>query len=256
VSPSSSGHLDGFQAGTDLFVAPAAAWRAGVYVGQIDGDAKVSGFARGVWGPAGSSDLRSQYLGGYATYAPEGGFYADTVLQLARHTYTLHPNLNLPASGKGTSTQASIEVGQSFGLGGSWSIEPQAQLVYQSMGLDDVNIVGALVKQRAAAGWLARAGVRVKGEFATGIGTIKPYARVNFYHATSGTDAANFIGPAGATVISSGVGYNASEVAGGFTLNVTPAVAVYGEVGRLFSSGGELRVQSSAQGSLGVRVRW
>jgi outer membrane autotransporter protein len=260
VSPTSSGHLDGFQTGTDLLALPAAGWRAGVYVGQVDGYAGVSGFARGVWGPVGSSDSRSQYLAGYATYMPQSGalagFYADAVLQLARHNYTLHPNLNLPVSGKGSGVQASIEVGQSFGLGAGWSIEPQAQLVYQRVNLDDVSIVGALVQQHADSGWLARIGARVKGEFATGIGMLKPYGRVNLYHASSGTDTANFIGPAGAAVISSGAGYTASEVAAGFTLGLTPAVSVYGEVGRMFSSGGESRVKSSALGSLGVRVRW
>ncbi|RYZ08280.1 MAG: hypothetical protein EOO24_10570, partial [Comamonadaceae bacterium] len=48
VSPSSEGRLTGFQAGTDLWATPA--WRAGVYVGRLEGDMKVSGFARGLAG--------------------------------------------------------------------------------------------------------------------------------------------------------------------------------------------------------------
>jgi outer membrane autotransporter protein len=127
VSPVSKGHVNGFQAGTDLLAA--SNWRAGLYVGQLDGDARVSGFARGVVGQVGSTDLRSQYLGAYATWAPESGFYADIAVQAARHNFSAYPSLNTPAGGKGRSLLASVEVGQSFPLAAGWAIEPQLQLV-------------------------------------------------------------------------------------------------------------------------------
>jgi len=254
VAPHSSGHLTGFQAGTDLWTS--AEWHAGLYAGQLDGKARVSGFARGVSGPVGSNDLRSQFLGGYASYANADGLYADAVVQAGRHRYTAAPDSNLPVSGKGRSLVASIEVGQSFALSERWEIEPQLQLVHQRLALDDTQISGARVQQRTANDWLVRAGVRVKGKFATGAGILQPYARVNVYQAGGSSDIARFIGPAAATDIASGGRHAFSELAAGLTLTMSPNTSVYGELGRLWAGGGNAKQKSSAQGSLGLRVRW
>ena len=256
VSQSSNGHLQGLQAGTDLFAMPASNWRAGIYVGQMDGDADVSGLARDGWGDVGKTDLRSRYVGAYATYSAPSGFYADAVLQYGRHDYTLHPDGNPAASGKGDGVQASIEVGQSFALGGGWFIEPQLQLIHEQVNLDPVNLAGTQVNADADSGWIGRAGVRIKGEMSTGVGSLQPYARVNLYRASSGQDRVSFVTPAAGTSIYSATGYTSAEVAGGFTLTVSPVVSLYGEVGHVFDIGGDTRVKSSIEGSAGVRVRW
>ena len=67
-----------------------------------------------------------------------------------------------------------------------------------------------------------------------------------------GADVTEFIGPAATTRIA---GYTSGQVAGGFTLAVTPT-SVYGEVGRVFSIGGDARVKSSVQGSVVLQIRW
>lgn len=256
VSPSSDGRLSGFQGGTDLWAD--ARWRAGVYVGQLDGDVDVNGFVRGTEGlRTGSNDLRSQYLGVYGTYAGETGFYADAVLQAARHRYTIQPLSAAQVSGKGSGTWASLEVGQGFGIGGRWIIEPQLQLVYQHLSLDDIDIAGARVQNDADSGWMVRAGVRAKGLVATPAGALQPYARFNVYHASSGTDVARFIGPAGQADIATRIGHTSTELAAGATLQLSAAVSLYGEVGKLFAAGGDdERVESGAQGSMGLRLRW
>ncbi len=125
VSPTSKGRLTGFQAGTDLLATPN--WRAGIYVGQLDGDARVSGYASGVQNLAvGRNDLRSQYVGVYGTYTSDSGFYADAVVQSGRHRYTVEPLMGIGAAGKGNSLLGSIEVGQAFPIGSSgWTVEPQ-----------------------------------------------------------------------------------------------------------------------------------
>jgi outer membrane autotransporter protein len=250
----SEGHVSGLQAGTDLLAR--GNWRAGLYVGQLDGGADVSGNARGTIGRVGSNDLQSRYLGGYATWMDGSGLYADAVLQGGSHRYTVRPDLNLGASGKADSTTASIETGKSFPVAEGWSIEPQAQIAYQHGRFDDTLISGAVVRQDADSGWIGRLGVRVKGDIATSAGRLQPYGRVNVYHATSGTDVATFAGPAASTSIASATGYTSTEVAAGATLALTPSTTLYGEVGQLFSSGGDARVKSSVQGSVGVRLSW
>jgi len=256
VSPSSKGRLTGFQAGTDLLATPN--WRAGLYVGQLDGDASVRGFASGIQNlSVGRNDLRSQYLGVYGTYTSDSGFYADVVVQSGRHRYTVEPLASQGMSGKGNSLLGSIEVGQSFALGGSgWRIEPQLQLIHQHMDLGNSAILGAIVQPQADSGWIARAGVRVKGEIATGLGTLQPYGRFNVYRTSSGADIARFVNGATTTDIAAPTGGTSTELAGGFTLALGPSTSLYGEIGKLWASGGDARVKSSINGSVGVRVKW
>ncbi|GAA4333690.1 hypothetical protein GCM10023165_08990 [Variovorax defluvii] len=250
----SHGHVSGLQAGTDLLAS--GAWRAGLYVGFLDGGADVSGNARGTVGRVGRTDLRSRYLGAYATWMNGSGLYADAVIQGGSHRYTLRPDGNLSASGRGDSFTASIETGRSFAVSERWTVEPQAQLVYQRGRFDAVPVGGAVVRQDTHGGWIGRLGARIKGDFATAAGRLQPYARLNLYRANGGADVAEFIGPAGTTRVASGNGYGAAELAGGFTLALSPAVSMYGELGRVFAVGGEARVKSSAQGSVGLKLRW
>jgi fibronectin-binding autotransporter adhesin len=256
VRPVSDGRVSGLQAGTDLWTG--SGWRAGVYGGQLEGDVNVRGDASGVFGlPVGSNDLRSQFVGVYGTYMNASGFYADTVLQAGRHRYTVKP-VNLQAtSGKGDSLLASIEVGQSLGLGEGWSIEPQLQIIHQQMDLDDVDIPGANIHQSADSGWVIRVGARVKGDVTTGWGRLQPYGRFNVYRSAGGTDVARFTGPGAFADIASLTGSISSEFAGGATLTVGKHVDFYGEAGTLWAYGGhDAKVRSSLRASAGVRMRW
>jgi outer membrane autotransporter protein len=250
----SRGHVNGLQTGSDLLAS--GNWRAGLYVGGLDGNADVSANAPGVIGPVGRTDLQSRYVGGYATWMDASGLYADAVLQWGNHRYTVRPDGSFSALGKSTSATASLEAGQAFAVADGWSIEPQAQIVYQRGQFDDVLMIGQVVHQNADAGWIGRLGLRLKGDIATAAGRLQPYGRVNVYHATSGTDISTFIATTGSTQIGSAAGYTSTEVAVGMTLALSPTTSLYGEVGQLFNSGGDARVKSSVQGSLGLRISW
>ena len=252
VDARSQGRLNGFQAGTDLWAN--GQWRAGVYAGQLEGDMDVDGFARGVRNLAvGSNDLRGQFLGGYATWTGASGLYLDGVLQGGRLRYDVNPSGGTTSSGKGSSALASLEAGLPLAVAPGWTVEPQLQLVRQSISLDDVSIGGAQVRQDADGSWLARVGVRVAGR----IGRAQPYARLNVYRSTGGTDVATFIGPAAATGIASATGGTRTELGAGATWQLSPAVGLYGEVGQLWGSGGsQVDTDGGVGGSLGVKVRW
>ncbi|WP_218511708.1 autotransporter outer membrane beta-barrel domain-containing protein [Variovorax sp. dw_308] len=246
--------VSGLQAGTDLLVTDT--WRAGVYVGYLDGNADVSGNARGVMGRVGSNDLRSRFLGAYATWMDASGWYVDSVLQGASHRYDVRPDINPSVSGKASGFIASVEAGKAFALSEHWNIEPQAQIAWRHNSYDDLLLSGARVQQDSGSGWIARLGLRIKGDLPSAAGRLQPYARVNFYRANFSDDAALFIGPAASTVISSGGSYSAGEVAAGATLALTPATSLYGEIGHQWNIGGEASVKSSVLGSLGIKVRW
>ncbi len=91
---------------------------------------------------AGSADIDGYSLGGYWTRLDESGWYVDGVLQAT--WYDANTNSEgrgrLPGESFGTDGwgfAASVETGRPFSLTNGWSIEPQAQLVYQHISLDD-----------------------------------------------------------------------------------------------------------------------
>lgn len=260
VDPHTQGRLSGVQAGVDLFAAPATTtddWRAGIYVGSLDGELNIDGNAGGQYGRVGGTSTSSRFLSLYGTYLGQDGLYADAVLQYGRHSYTtttLSNNSN--ANGKGSSYSASLEVGKAFALNERWSLEPQGQLIRQNVGVDDLTISGATtVHQDAADVWIGRLGVRIKGDMTSVAGPMQPYGRFNIYRSSGGTDTARFTTQSASTSITAKTGYTSGELAAGVTLKLTTAVSVYGEFGKVFKlGGGDTQVKSSVQGSVGVKM--
>jgi outer membrane autotransporter protein len=259
VSPQSSGHLTGFQAGLDLY--SSQNFKGGFYVGQLQGDMSVTGFAGGINNKAvGFNSLTSRYLGLYGTWKADSGLYADAVLQGADYRSYLHTSDNSGAGGStvtnGSGVLASLEVGQAFALGAHWQIEPQAQISYRSISLKDSNMSLAQVKNNADSDWTLRLGARIKGSFATSVGQFQPYGRINIYKASNTNDVASFIVPAATTQISAKGGYTATELAAGASLQLNKSTSIYGELGKLWANGGDSRVRSGVQASVGVKVLW
>jgi len=259
VATDVSADLSGLQLGVDLLATQT--WNVGLYVGQLRSDASVEGLfgvsgALGLPGYAGRLRTDTQYLGGYATYANPAGQYLDLVLQYGRHDVSARSIASIADFNAGSIT-ASAEAGQRFALGGGWGVEPQVQLVSSRLDIDDAGIGGALVQQDTANAVIGRIGVRLTGDMATPVGRLQPYARVNLWHGFSGTDATRFVGPAGAATVYNPIGYTSVETAAGVTLALTPSTSLYGEVGRLFhTGGGDAKVSTSVQGSLGLKVRF
>ncbi|WP_137920485.1 autotransporter outer membrane beta-barrel domain-containing protein [Hydrogenophaga sp. 2FB] len=255
VSPTSSGRIRGFQTGTDLW--GGAQWRTGVYVGKLESDMKVNGFASGeVNYAAGRNVLSSRYLGGYATWLPSDGLYVDGVLQVADHGYTAYASTGLASRGTGDSLVASVEVGKALALAPRWVLEPQLQLAYQRVSLDDNTISNASVQQDIDAGWIARVGARIKGRWDVGPGPLQLYGGLNLYKRSSGTDITRFVGTGGSTDISSRTGGTSSELALGASWRVSARTSLYGELGKLWDMGGDARTRSGVSGSLGVKLLW
>lgn len=250
--------LGGFQTGVDLFADDN--WAAGLYTGMLHNSASINGMTSTGVLPAGSAKLESYYLGGYATYSDANRFYTDLVLQYGLHDISLRaadPTASTGNSGSshGHSITASVEVGQPFALGSSdWTVEPQAQLIYQQSQFGSRVISGAQVEQSPADAVIGRLGVRLKGDYATSIGRFQPYGRVNLWHGFSGHDTTRFVAPAATTAVATGIGYTSVETAAGFTLKLTPTTSVYGEIGRTFKTGsGANRLKASVEGSIGVK---
>ncbi|WP_080571242.1 autotransporter-associated beta strand repeat-containing protein [Comamonas testosteroni] len=256
VSPESSGHLTGFQAGLDLYADQSI--KAGIYVGQLEGDMSVKGFASGEDRKyVGFNNLRTRYLGVYGSWQDASGLYADAVLQGADYRSDLRTaGDTAQARTKGSGWLASVEMGKPFAVSSNWQIEPQAQIIYRKLSIDDTALSLATVKNKADDDWTVRLGARIKGNFATGAGVLQPYGRINVYRASNTTDIASFVAPGGTTDIKARGGYTATEMAAGASLQINPRTSVYGELGKLWANGGDSRVKSGVQASIGVKVQW
>ena len=254
VSPTSSGRVNGFQTGTDLWTE--GHWRAGLYLGQLEGDMAVRGQESGAANyTSGRNDLRSQYLGGYATWQRDSLSW-DAVLQFGDHRYSATPAQGDASAGKGDSLMASVEVGQDIALSPRWQIEPSVQVAYQRLSLKETGLSGATVQQDTDGSWLARVGVRVNGLFNAGAGALRPYASVNLYKRSNSADVTRFVGGAGGTDIVSRTGGSGSELSAGLTWRLSARTSVYGEVSQLWEHGGGARTDSGISGGVGVKVLW
>ena len=171
-----------------------------------------------------------------------------------RHRYTVSP-LSFGSSGKERQPVSLRRDGQAFAIVPNWTVEPQLQLVHQRGSLTTPASL-AVVQQHSHSGWLVRAGVRIKGEMTTSAGPLQPYARLNLYRSSSGTDVTRFIGPAAYTDIATRTGGTSTELAAGATLQLTQSMSLYGEVGKFWASGGDARMKSGVNASVGLKIRW
>ncbi|MDN8901979.1 autotransporter domain-containing protein, partial [Staphylococcus aureus] len=86
------------------------------------------------------------------------------VVQGASHRSHLHTASSGRQAGvEGNSWLASLEVGQSFALSSNWQIQPQAQLIYSKMSLDDTALQQTDVKHHTKGDWTMRLGARMQG---------------------------------------------------------------------------------------------
>jgi len=129
----------------------------------------------------------------YATWLGNNGFYIDTIVAYGGFSGTVSTSRHQrTARLKGNSFTASIDIGQNFALGtNGWSIEPQAQLVYQHLAFDRVMDSSATLPGQegfaVALGhpsqWVGRVGARLKKDTFTKDGKAATfYGQLNLIH--------------------------------------------------------------------------
>ena len=251
-------HMNGVQVGSDVWTDKQ--WKTGLYASLLDSRTSVEGQASGRYGYAGEIKDHALYLGGYATWTAENGFWVDNVLQYGRH------DLRLKTGGKkyqpnGNSLAASVEIGKPYNLGDSrWQLEPQAQLIWQHSSFDDINVKGdTSTKASIDAGdsVTARIGTRLVGHYQTKEGEITPYVRVNLWQGMGGSDDTRFSNAAASTHLNAGQRYSSTEAAAGATWSVKPNFQFYGEIGREWSNKGQQsEVSKDVTGSVGFKGRF
>jgi autotransporter family porin len=255
--PSYDYDLSGFQVGLDLHrTAREDGIRdiAGLYVGHGSVDADVQAV---YGGKAGTLSMDGSSLGGYWTRKGPSNWYVDGVAQ-----YTVYGNVKgatvdgYRMKTDGRALTASLEGGYPFALGNDWTVEPQAQLIWQRLSLDDSSDQAGRVLYGDTDTYLARIGARLSKEWTQGDGRkTTTWARANLWHAFGDDAKTSFPTLAGGPgTVATPLGGTWAQVGVGVTGQVSPKL-------QLFASGDYSRTLDAGRGHslaarAGLRYAW
>ncbi|MEV8699271.1 autotransporter outer membrane beta-barrel domain-containing protein [Mesorhizobium ciceri] len=254
VSPSFDGTLFGLQAGFDLFGRETASGqtdRAGLFVAYASMNGDVRGQALGRDNlSVGSMDINGTSIGGYWTRIGQGGWYLDGVLMATFFGGNATSSRDIGIDVGGTGVTASLEGGYPIALAQGWTLEPQAQLVWQQLSLDDASDRFASVSFDTDGSVTGRLGARLQGETAINGMALQPYLKANIWHDFGGTSHVNF----DTTDISTEGRSTSFEFGGGVIAKVTDKVSIFATGDYTTNLGGDKR--RILEGNLGFSVKW
>ncbi|TPJ66544.1 autotransporter outer membrane beta-barrel domain-containing protein [Mesorhizobium sp. B2-6-1] len=254
VSPSFDGTLFGFQGGFDVFgqeTASGGVDRAGLFIAYatMNGDVRGQALGQNDLG-VGDIDLGGTSVGGYWTRIGPGGWYLDGVVMATFFSGDATSTRDIGIDVKGTGVTASLEGGYPIALAQGWTLEPQAQLIWQHLSLDDAEDRFASVSFDLDDNVTGRLGLRLQGETKLNGTALQPYLKANLWHGFGGTDHVNF----DTTDISTESRSTSFEFGGGVIAKVTDKVSLFATGDYTTNLGGDKR--RILEGNLGVSIKW
>jgi outer membrane autotransporter protein len=165
--PKYDANLFAVQGGLDIYRAEhedGTRDHAGAYFAYGSVDADVTNFNGQ---SAGSASLNNNVsLGGYWTHFGSSGQYLDAVVQGTWYNVSTDAGRGFVLDGNAQGLALSLEGGWPLPLGGGWEVEPQGQLVYQTVNNDQMNDGAALVRFENVDSLAGRIGARFAHTFA------------------------------------------------------------------------------------------
>jgi fibronectin-binding autotransporter adhesin len=222
---------------------------AGVYGAYGSGNGEVEHFT----GERAGEDRFDAYsLGAYWTHLWPTGWYLDGVVQGSWYDLTAD-SVRLPElTTDGFGFAASIEGGRSLQSGGV-TIEPQAQIVFQTASLDRAADVAAQIRFDDMESLAGRIGARVAKTWDQGDETLTLWARANLWYEFLGETTSEFSSATGFSPLHADLGGEWLEFNAGVTVDVTSGVSVHGNVTYETDFGNDLR---GLEAQMGVRIAW
>jgi len=260
-----SGSLAGFQAGLDVWqgsLLPGHRDATGVYFAHGNSSADVDGLVTNaaatgyVLSRTGSVKLDANTGGAYWTHYGPGGWYVDAVLQGTHFDGNATTQFaRLPVSGSGFAT--SLEGGDPIALpfGPGFVLEPQAQLIWQHVGLDAAHDGLGPVDPGSTSGTTGRLGVRGKWTITRENGQVwYPYVRADVWR-DWGAQATTTYGGIDQVPLRQQV--TRMDLAGGLTAKLDTHMSLYGQFGYQFTlSGSQSGSRQGVWGNVGARYDW
>ncbi|MFJ0760996.1 autotransporter BatB, partial [Bordetella bronchiseptica] len=256
AAPSFDGHLAGAQLGADLYARSSATRHTdafGVFGGYATVRGDVHGLARGEIQAVGTSTLRATQLGAYWTHTGPGGWYIDTVLAGTRYRQQTKSSAQVGAVSRGWGMTASVEAGYPWQLNPRWRIEPQAQVVYQQLGIANGADRVSTVSYKTPDALTARLGTRLSGQYAYGKAQLRPFMGVSLLHDFTGADTVTF---AGAHGVRASRQNTAVDLKAGVDTQLGKSVGLWGQVGYGKSVGSGDGSDRGWSANLGLRVAY
>jgi outer membrane autotransporter protein len=193
----------------------------------------------------------------YWTHFGPTGWYLDAVAQgswyNAEATSSRGSHINTHATGITASLEAGYPI--TWCPGQEWTLEPQAQIIYQNFGVNGTHDNISKVGWNTQDAWTARIGLRLQHTSQGNPNDIlwQPYARVNLYEALRNSDGLSFDNNA---PVSTRFGGTSIEGALGMTVKVNKNTSLYGEVGyRADVNNGPQKLEALS-GTAGIRFNW
>ncbi|MCP3713297.1 autotransporter domain-containing protein, partial [Paraburkholderia sp. CNPSo 3274] len=265
TNASADGHLLGFQAGVDVWrgsFLPDHHDAAGVYFAYGNSDVDVNGLVTNpaatayVPSSTGTLNLNAYSGGAYWTHYGPGGWYVDAVLQ---GTYydgnATTQNARLPVSGSGILTSLEAGYPLALPLGPAFVLEPQVQIIWQHVGLNEANDGLGAVDPGSTSGVSGRLGVRGQWTIERANGQVwQPYVRANLWRDWGAQATTRY---SGVDQVPLSQQATRMDVAAGFTAKLDTRMSVYGQFGYQFSVNSSASGQQrGVWGDVGVRYAW
>ncbi|MGB3388719.1 MAG: autotransporter outer membrane beta-barrel domain-containing protein, partial [Pseudaminobacter sp.] len=166
IAPSFDGRYWGLQAGSDLVGIEhdnGHVDRFGLFYTHAEASGDISGnVLGGVQLRAGTLDLTEDSIVGYWTHLSPSGWYVDVVAKYAWLNGSSESDRGIGADLDGNSIAASVETGVPFRIAEGWTIEPQAQLIWQRIDFDDTSDPFSEIRHEAFDSITGRLGARLK----------------------------------------------------------------------------------------------
>ncbi|MFP6558549.1 autotransporter outer membrane beta-barrel domain-containing protein [Paraburkholderia sp. B3] len=255
VAPSFDGTMWGMQIGQDLYADSTVSGQHnhyGFFAGFSRAVGDVNGFALGQPGlGVGSLQVNAYNLAGYWTHIGPGGWYTDAVAMGSVLTVRTNSNNGVNGSTDGNAFTGSFEAGLPIALGDGFTLEPQAQMVWQWLSLDAFNDGVSNVTWNNGNTFLARIGARLQWATSTNGIDWKPWLRLNVLRTFGADDQTTF---GGTTTLGTPVGQTLGQIGVGVVAQLTKRGSVYATGSYLANLGGEH--QRTITGNAGVRWAW
>lgn len=254
VAPTFDGNLFGFQAGADL-----AGWesenghtdRIGVFAGMTSMNGNIRGQALG-WNDlgVGKLGLNGTSVGAYWSHVGPGGWYLDGVAMGTWYGGSANSVRGVGIGLDGGGLTLSLEGGYPIALADGWRLEPQAQVIWQHIGLSSTEDTFSSVSFNLDDTVTGRVGVRLEGDVMLGDIALEPYLKANLWHGFGGTDTVSFGGDA----ISTTMGGTSLELGGGVVAKLSDTVSLFATGDYTTNLGGQS--QHAFEANIGLSIKW
>lgn len=208
---------------------------------------------------AGDSRIDGYSLGGYWTRYGEKQWYVDTVLQATWYEASANPadrELSRMRT-EGLGLAVSLEGGYPFRGKHDWVLEPQGQLIYQWIDLDDTSDLAADVRFDDTESLVGRLSARLSRDWVHEESELPLYTtgwgRVSVWHEFRGDPVTEFSSDAGFVPFHADLGGTWWELELGATREIDRNIFFYGNVG--YAQGFD-DDRHSWEGKLGLRANW